>query len=88
MDRRNSGRKLPMMRNRVFMYGHRPKSCKELWFLSPYEFFVYWKIELAEYTLDLRHDSGDLPARLTEQGMEKQRQKRGGECIELVAGLD
>ena len=78
---------MPMMRNTVYMYGHRPKSCKELWFLSPYEFFVYWQIEVAECTRDLRHDSGDLPARLTERGMEKQRQKRGGESIELVAGL-
>ena len=49
---------------------------------------MYWQIELAEYMFNLRHDSGDLPARLTEQGMEKQRQKRGGESFELVAGLD
>ena len=65
VDRRNSGRKMPMMRNTVFMYGHRPTSCKELWFFSPYEFMVHWEVGLAEYSLDVRRDNPDFPVRLT-----------------------
>ena len=88
VDWRNPSRKTPVLRNLVFMYGHRPAACKELWFLSPYEFMVHWTIELAKYSHDVRFDNPDMPARLTEAGIEKQRQKERGESVVLMAGRD
>ena len=42
VDRRNPSRKTAIMRNLAFLYGHRNPACSSLWYLSPYEFMVYW----------------------------------------------
>jgi hypothetical protein len=45
----------------VFLYGHRP-STPSIWYLSPYEFMIYWKVELATYSLNtLRQEPGGVP---------------------------
>ena len=38
--------------------------------------------------MDVRDDNPDLPVRLTEAGMEKQRHKERGEHVTLIAGCD
>ena len=88
VDRRNSDRRMPVMRNIVYMYGHRPAACRQLWFLSLYEFMVHWQVEFAEYSIDVRRNNPDFPALLTETGMEKLREQERGESVVLVPGLD
>ena len=36
----------------VYLYGHRPSDFDEVWYMSPYDFMVYWSIDLAPYLLD------------------------------------
>ena len=37
-----------MLKNVAFLYGHRPQH-PDIWFLSAYEFMVYWRIEIASF---------------------------------------
>jgi hypothetical protein len=50
-DRRDSRCKTPIMRNLVFLYGHGP-STPSIWYLSPCEFVIYWKVELTTCSLN------------------------------------
>ena len=68
VDWRNPQRRTPIMRNLVFLYGHRPREHKEVWYLSPYEFMIYWTVSLAEYSRREDEDPAEFPARLTDQG--------------------
>ena len=58
------------MNNRVVLYGHRPREHEEVWYLSPYEFMVYWTVKLADYSRREGEDHAEFPARLTDQGWE------------------
>ncbi len=59
------------MRNLVFLYGHRPQEHQEVWYLSPYEFMVYWTVSLAEYSRQPGFDDDAFPAALMERGKRK-----------------
>jgi hypothetical protein len=90
VDWRNPHRRTPVMRNMVFLYGHRNRDWKDLWHLSPYEFMVYWTIAPAEYPLN-RNDNDDpaYHAELTEAGQEKlKQQKEDGGSQKLEGGRD
>jgi hypothetical protein len=73
VDWRNPKRTTPYMRNFVYLYGHRPKDIDEVWYMSPYEFMVYWKIDLAQYPLDaeIPDDDDAYEAKLTSHGKAK-----------------
>ena len=90
VDWRNSHRRTPTMRNLVFLYGQRPSEPKSLWYLSPYEFMVYWGVALAKYPLDLHAEDDDpaYQAILTESGKRKVQKQKEGKSQTLVGGKD
>ena len=59
VDRRNPARNTAVFKNVAFLYGHRPQH-PDIWFLSAYEFMVYWRIEIASYNRD-PNDDADKP---------------------------
>ena len=83
---RNPHRRTPVMRNLVFLYGHRPKWPRDLWFSSLYEFMVHWTVQLAEYSLHPDIDDDTYHARLTVRGKERLANRRGRQLPELKAG--
>ena len=88
VDWRNPQRRTPIMRNLVFLYGHRPQDCPEIWYLSPYEFMVYWSVRTAEYSRDPDVDHDEFPAKLTENGIQKIRKQKGDVAPILIGGED
>ncbi len=76
------------MRHVVYLYGHRPRERADLWHLPPYEFMVFWTVDLAEYSRDPEYDHADFPAKLTESGKKKFRHRRDGQGPALVSGED
>ena len=88
VDHRNASKKTALIKNVAFLYGHRPRH-DAVWFLSPYEFCVYWTICLAEYPTDLELSSGpEYHATLTNQGREKLRRRARGEPPQMRPGDD
>ena len=53
VDWRNPHRRTPIFRNFVFMYGHRDAGYQDLWYLSIYDFMIYWTIAPAEFPLSM-----------------------------------
>ena len=88
IDGRNPQRNTATMKNAVFLYGHRPSTCDELWYLSPYEFFVYWSVGLADFARAPEYDNDDMPAILTCSGWQKFRSKDCSDSSHLIAGED
>ena len=90
VDRRNPQRKTPIMRNLVFLYGHRNADCPAIWHLSPYEFLVYWTIAPAEYPMSSdEEDDASFHATLTKTGKAKlEKQAAGGVAQKLLPGTD
>ncbi len=88
VDWRNPQRRTPVLRNLVFLYGHRPQEHKEIWYLSAYEFMVYWTVGLADYSRQPGYDHDEFPAVLTERGFKKVCNKQ--ECCtpHLLGGED
>ena len=79
VDWRNPQRRTPVIRNMVFLYGHRPRDHAELWYSSPFEFMIYWSVRPAEYSRQQDVDSDNFPAKHTESGwvkIRKQKQRR------------
>ena len=92
IDWRNPKRTTPYMRNFVYLYGHRPKDIDEVWYMSPYEFMVYWSIDLAQYPLDaeIPDDDDAYEAKLTSHGKAKLRHAKSSKekNPKLIAGID
>jgi len=92
VDWRNPSRRTPTMRNLVFLYGQRPREPASLWYLSPYEFMVYWTIALAKYPLDPDAEDTDDPASyqavLTESGKRKVKKQSEGKAQNMIGGTD
>ena len=56
-------------RNHALLYGHRPMAHRELKYLSPYEFHMYWEPQLLKYPTTLEENaSGMCHAILTPVG--------------------
>jgi hypothetical protein len=90
VERRNPHRRTPIMRNLVFLYGHRSPDSRGLWHLSPYEFMVYWTVAAAEYPMS-RADNEDhaYHATLTTAGEDKlKKQSVDGAPRKLSPGVD
>ena len=97
IDWRNPKRRTHVVRNLVFLYGHRPrfiddneaKGVSPLWHLSLYEFLVYWIADLSKYTLNAgmtvveQEQSDDLHAVLRPEGRQKLMDK-----LPLAPGTD
>ena len=88
VDWRNPHKRTPVIRNIPYLYGHRPHEYKDLWHLSPYEFMIYWKVELAEYARPPAHDSMMFQAILTHSGTTKIRSNKKGAQSLLLPGED
>ena len=56
--------------------------------MSPYEFMIYWTVELAEYSRRPDWDDATFPAKLTERGIKKLANKKDEECPKLIGGED
>ena len=90
IDRRNRRHRRVAVRDMAVMYGHRPK-IPEIWYLSPYEFEVYWEIALIRAPQTLADSQkADMQAELTDIAKKKlQRQaNRGIDQEALVPGID
>ena len=97
VDWRNPQRRTPIIRNIVFLYGHRPKyvsnkqeqGFSDLWHLSLYEFLVHWTVEPAIYALDKKiseiseKENDSLHAQLSPSGRQKLEK-----MIDLEPGVD
>jgi hypothetical protein len=71
VERGDSRCKTPIVRNLVFLYGHRP-STPSIWYLSPCEFAIYWTVELATYSLNPSGKNQEaFHTTLTEEGQGK-----------------
>ena len=72
VDRRNPHRSTATLNNLVYLYGHRPQDPK-VYFLSIYEFLIYWTFELAKYPRTQEDDDEDpeFHATLTDAGRNK-----------------
>ena len=75
LDHRNIRRRKVILKDIVFLYGHRPCN-PEIWYLSPYEFTIDWEVILLFYPLDLQQASGPKhQVTLTASGRKKLREK-------------
>ena len=97
IDWRNPKRRTPIIRNIVFLYGHRPKyvsnkqeqGFSDLWHLSLYEFLVHWTVEPAIYALDKKiseiseKENDSLHAQLSPSGRQNLEK-----MIDLEPGVD
>ena len=63
VDRRHPDRRTALMRNIVFLYGHRDPEEKAVWNLSPYGFMVHWELALATFAVNDK-DSAAYQAKL------------------------
>ena len=88
IDWRNPQRRTPVIRNTVFLYGHRPKDCAELWYLSPFEFMIYWSVSPAKYSWQQDVDNDEFPAKLTESGRMKIQKHKDYASPILISGED
>ena len=86
IDWRNPRRRKITTRDTALLYGQRPNN-SEVWHFSPYEFVMYWSVQLLSYPrslADLRlHDHH---ADLTDAGMQRLSSKLPWE--ELIPGVD
>jgi hypothetical protein len=88
VNRRDSRCKTPIVRNLVFLYGHRPP-LPSIWYLSPCEFMIYCAVELATCSLNPSGKNREtFHTTLTEEGQEKLRQRAKNEVEDLVPGVD
>ena len=82
IDARNPRRRTVRLRHVATLYGQRPKDPR-LWHMSPYEFVMYWEVELLSYPLSL--NTADDPrhhACLTDAGIRKL--KAAGHCLDVT----
>ena len=90
VDKRNPSRAILVLKNIAFLYGHRPCTDKSLWYLSPYEFMIYWRIEPATYCRKPNAKQDAYHCLLTNHGEEKLKDwtYNQEEPVELKAGID
>ena len=79
VDRRNPKKGTATIKNTAWFYGHRPHT-SPCWFLSAYEFLVYWAVEPVRFPTSIDEaDAADADndllyhAKLTEAGRQKVR---------------
>ena len=83
VDTRNPRIRHVELRDVAILYGQRPKDpC--MWYLSPYEFVMYWEVELLSYPLSLRGAKDPRHhAHLTDAGIKKLRVAAHGKAASL-----
>ena len=90
VDYRNPTRKKVVVKKFAFFYAHRPRH-PSVWYLSPYEFAVYWEPQLARYPVTaamLAEDADRCHAVLTECGLAKLQQRASGHAVGFWPGVD
>ena len=98
VDMRNKRKKRVTFRDVALLYGHRPcehqGEMSEVWYLSPYEFVMYWEPVLLTYprTLD-DEESKECHAYLTDAGRQKlstkmQNSHGNGDKEDMIPGED
>ena len=84
VDNRNSRKRKITLRDVAVLYGQRPKH-QDVWHLSPYEFLMYWKPELARYPTSVKDlERGGRHVTMTPCGL----QKLIDEDANLIPGVD
>ena len=84
-DLRNTSRMRLTQRNHALLYGHRPMAHRELKYLSPYEFTMYWEPQLLKYPTTLEENaSGLCHAILTPVGECKVRLPGSAELVPVI----
>ena len=84
VDARSPKNRKVTIRDVALLYGQRPKQA-DVWFLSPYEFVMYWTPMLAKYPLSLKAGAdSDCHCKLTDSGKGKLREG----IQELIPGKD
>ena len=84
VDGRNPRRRKVTIRDVATLYGQRPRH-PDVWYLSPYEFVMYWSPELASVPLSLGDENNpEHHVKLSDSGVQKLIEK----CIELLPGKD
>jgi len=84
-DLRNTSRMRLTQRNHALLYGHRPMAHRELKYLSPYEFTMYWEPQLLKYPTTLEENaSGLCHATLTPVGECKVQLPGSAELVPVI----
>ena len=90
IDMRNPRRRKVSLRDVSSLYGMRPHTIPELWYLSPYEFAANWQVVMATYpTCRGSEETSQYHCRLTESGRAKVQNNAGSSTgPDMVAGAD
>ncbi|CAE8714602.1 unnamed protein product [Polarella glacialis] len=88
MDRRHARHKKLSHKTVAIAYAYRPRR-QDVWYLSPYEFAVFWEVRLLRYPLVLMDNkNSENHAFLTPVGEKKLRRATPGQSPALHAGID
>ena len=88
VDGRNPRSKKVISSDVATLYGQRPKH-DDLWYLSPYEFAMYWEPQLVRYPMRLDEDENPkYHATLTQRGVSKIKSLAHGYNIDMEPELD
>ena len=88
VDMRNPKKRVVSLRDWVKFYGLRPKH-KDVWYLSAYEFLLYWTPALLSYPLSLKSlESGTHHVKMTKAGMRVLKAAKGRSVMSLQPGFD
>ena len=88
MDNRNQSKTKLSFRDHALLYGYRPRTRSDVWYVSAYEFAMTWEPVLLSYTVSLEENKLVLcHAVLTKSGERKIIDSPKGDA-DLVPGID